>query len=243
MSTAKWAVVLDFDGTLIPPSYGSLYDVIDTHGMSRKYHRRAEKMRNHYLAKAAETGLTRAEQKQWFADTVALYADAGLTAGEIDRTLSGVQFRDGVGTCLLGLRAYGIPVAIVSYGIEQFIRAALVWRGLDFLIDNVYSTRLTFDAYGKVVGFDPKTSVYPFNKGAFSRRFADVHGVPYRNILAVGDSPSGDRLLGHLKENRFGLARTEEGRKKLLEVMGDVAIDAQSFAPATEWLLKKVSSR
>ncbi|MBU6142157.1 haloacid dehalogenase-like hydrolase [Patescibacteria group bacterium] len=243
MRTAKWAVVLDFDGTLIPPSYGSLYDVIDTHGMSRTYHCRAERMRKHYLAKALESGLTRAEQKQWFADTVALYADAGLTMRTINRTLANIRFRDGVSACLMDLRSRGIPVAIVSYGIAQFIRAALVWQGLEMLIDKVYSTRLTFDAHGKVVGFDPKTSVYPFNKGAFSRRFADVHGVPYRNILAVGDSPSGDRLLGHLKENRFGLARTEEGRKKLLEVMGDVAIDAQSFAPATEWLLEKVSSR
>ena len=81
--------------------------------------------------------------------------------------------------------------------------------------------------------------MYPDNKGKWSRAFADRHGVSYGHILAVGDSVHGDGNLGHLKANKFGIAKDRAEKEKLLEVMGAAAV-TEDFGPVIEWLKRKI---
>ncbi|MEK7103293.1 MAG: hypothetical protein AAB870_03025, partial [Patescibacteria group bacterium] len=95
---------------------------------------------------------------------------------------------------------------------------------------------------GLVIGFDMKSAVFPGkSKGKFSKLFADKHGVSYENILAVGDS-SGDANLGHLKENRFGIAKDYSEAGRLAEYMGTVAV-TEDFTPVKNWLSQKVRGK
>lgn len=238
---ANWAVVFDFDGTLIPASYGSLYDVVDSSGeVTTECHRKAEEMRKYYLAKAKADRLTKKDQEKWLVDSLALYMDSGLTLSKIEKILSRVELRPGVKECLKGLHLKKIPVAVVSYGVYQFIDAVLRANGARNLVQEIYSTRLLTDRSGLVTGFSRDTFVFPFNKGKVSRNFADRCFIRYDNLLAVGDSPNGDKQLGHLKKNRLGIAGDEEKRQRLLTVMGD-AVVTEHFGPVTDWLLKKIS--
>lgn len=240
---SKWAVVFDFDGTLIPKSYGSLYDVVDSNGgVTNDCHKKAVEMRKFYLAMSHQGKLTKKHQRKWLVDSLALYIDSRLTLSKIGKVLSGVRLRPGVKECLLELRARQIPVAIVSYGVVQFIDAVLRENGMRHLVQRIYSADLETDDSGLVTGFLENTFIFPFNKGAASREFADCCGVAYGNILAVGDSPSGDRQLGFLKQNRMGIAGDEGQKERLLAVMG-TAVVTESFDPATKWLLEKINSR
>ena len=239
----KWAVVFDFDGTLIPKSYGSLYDVIDSNGgVTAECHERAKEMRKYYLALAHAGKLTKKHQEKWLVDSLNIYISSGLTVPRIREILSGVSLRTGVKECLLELRVRNVPVAVVSYGVFQFIDSVLRSNGVRNLVRRVYSANLETDDSGAVNGFSENTFVFPFNKGKCSRDFADNCDVSYRNILAVGDSPSGDRQLGYLKENRLGIAGDKMEKERLLSVMGSVAV-TETFQPATRWLLGKIDGR
>ena len=80
--------------------------------------------------------------------------------------------------------------------------------------------------------------VLPSTKGICSKKFADLRGVPYENVLAVGDSGS-DRELGFLKQNRLGLAEDEAHADKIREFMGEVVI-SEDFYPVMAWLKNKI---
>ncbi|MDE2001230.1 MAG: haloacid dehalogenase-like hydrolase [Patescibacteria group bacterium] len=236
------AVVLDCDGTLIPKEpFTSLFNVIDSNGgVSLGCYERAKEMRKHYLALAYAGKLTERCQRKWFSETIKLYVVSGLAMKKIGEILESVRLRPGVKEILRELHTRGVPVAIVSYGIVQFIESVLLVNGMRHYVDAIYAANLRVDASGLVTGFHPRSAVYPFNKGYFSRQFADLHRVPYRNLLAVGDSPNGDCGLGHFKKNRFGIARDESERKRLLKVMGAAAV-TESFDPAADWLRMKLA--
>lgn len=199
-------------------------------------------MRKYYLARANQGKLTKNDQERWLVDSLALYIEAGLTLSQIEKILGTVKLRMGVKECLKELRRRQIPVAVVSYGVYQFIDAVLRANGVRYCVDKIYSAQLTTDESGLVNGFSRHTFVLPHTKGKFSRNFADRHFVRYDNILAVGDSPSGDRLLGYLKKNRLGIAGDPAKKERLLTVMGS-AVVTDDFRPVTEWILEKVSSK
>lgn len=243
MKNPNWAVVFDFDGTLIPTSYGSLYDVVDSsREVTTECHRKAEAMREYYLAKAQQNKLTKRDQEKWLVDSLNLYIESRLTLSKIEKILSKVKLRPGALECLDELNKRQIPVAVVSYGVYQFIDAVLKANGVRYWVDKIYSANLTTNEFGMVNGFSQHTFVLPHNKGKFSRNFADRNWIRYDRILAVGDSPSGDKLLGYLKENRLGITEDAVKKERLLRVMGD-AVVTENFRPVTDWLLKKIDSK
>lgn len=243
MKNPNWAATFDFDGTLIQESYGSLCAVVDSSGeVTAECHRKAEEMRKYYLAKAQQNKLTKRDQEKWLVDSLNLYIESGLTLAKIEKILSKVKLRPGVVDCLEELQKRKIPVAVVSYGVYQFIDAVLKANKVSNLVDKIYSANLTTNEFGMVNGFSRHTFVLPHNKGKFSRNFADRCFVCYDNLLAVGDSPSGDKLLGYLKKNRLGIAEDPGKKERLLRVMGD-AVVTEDFRPVTDWLLEKIDSK
>lgn len=242
MNALNHVVVSDFDGTFTLKSSVSLFNIVDNGGgLTAENLVRAKEMRERYLVKHLEKTLTKEGERNWFHETIGLYAASGLTKKKIYEILSGVKVRPGVRDCLRFLKHKNVPVAIVSYGIEYFIHVVLANNKISELVDAVYSAELIFDEKGLVTGYKPETAIFPDNKGIFSCRFANLFAVAFENILAVGDS-GGDAHLGHLKENRLGIAKDDKEKEKLQQFMGEVVI-TEDFQPVQEWLEKKLNPR
>jgi len=231
----RYGVVLDFDGTLTPKSLGSLFRVVDTHALPPEAEPDFKVLRERYNP-LAETGKLSAElQQEWLAETFEIYIRHRLTREAWQLAIaSALTLRPGSVGALVALHAAGVPTAIVSYGSIDFIEHALEIEGIDELVSEIYATRMRHDAAGLVVGYDRETFVTQENKGEWSLRFAEAHGILPENLLAVGDT-AGDRYLGHLKEHRFGIAKDEADREKIAPYMGETAV-SDDFHDARAWL-------
>lgn len=239
MPKPEWAAVFDFDGTFTGKAIGSVVNLIDC-ALTESALRRSKRLRKHYLARAHAGLLSQEDEKKWLSGNIKSFVRSRLSKDKIRQILKGVKLRVGSRETLEFLKRHNVPVAIVSYGISDFIQVVLRANKVSHLVDKVYSAKLTYDAKGIVTGFKPRTEVFPSSKGEFSRLFARQCGVPPKRILAVGDSGS-DFQLGYLKENRFGIAQNREERRKLGRGMGDVAV-TEDFAPALGWFAKKIGT-
>lgn len=237
----SWVAVFDFDGTCISQSLISLFNVLDRY-LSADVNSKLQKLRGKYVEIAKQGKLTSKNAQDWYFETIKIYIEAKLTLSQIKNVFSDVVLKKGVVDCFRFLKGKNVPVAIISYGVVQFIGAALKANNAWDLVSRIYSGRLIFDSKsGKVVGCEKKTVIFPSNKDIASRDFADFYGVPYENILAVGDSGS-DFLLGYLKENRLGIVEGERERIRLGECgcMQKVIV-TDDFEPVTEWLTGKIN--
>lgn len=235
----KYVAVVDFDGTVTPKSWISLFSVVDHHcGFAPEILENAQLLRKKYLDKAVAGELTKEEERRWLHETIDYYIEGGLNQSAVRRSLEQVKVRTGVGGCFRFLKQNNVPIAIISYGIEYFIHTVLAKNKISELVDAVYAAELVFDRNGFVIGYKPETATFPDNKGIFSQRFANLFGVDFENILAVGDS-DGDTHLGYLKENRLGIAKDEKEKEKLNQFMGEVVI-TEDFKPVQKWLEEKV---
>lgn len=237
--TSDWVVVFDFDGTMIPKKYGSLITVVDHATLSKASRDKMDALRAKYLAQALDGKLPYSAQHEWMRETIEIYAAEGLTISAIVSALHKVKLREGVYDCLLRLAAAGVPVAVISYGITEFIDAALRINGCHSFVSEIYAANLDLDDRGRVTNCDRRSIVLPSNKGRWSRVFADGCGVEYERILAVGDS-GGDEYLGHLKRNRLLIADDDHEALKLSPLAGEVIV-TQNFDPVLHWIFKKMS--
>lgn len=235
----QYAVVFDFDGTLTPKSYVSLFREMERNaGFSEVILAKADAMRDKYLPKAVSGTLSPEEELAWFDETASLYSEARLTREKIVESLNKVQLRDGVKDCLRFLRRKNIPVAIVSYGVSNFILAVLIHNKADHLVDAIYSANLKFES-GIVSGYDDRSVVLPSTKGSASKAFANLYGVREENVFGVGDSAI-DAKLSTLKNNLLGIAKDEKDAEKLSQYMETVVI-TEAFYPVQEWLSEKIN--
>jgi HAD superfamily phosphoserine phosphatase-like hydrolase len=240
---AKAVVVFDFDGTLTPKHYVSAMKVVDQAGLlSPAALANMDEMRRSYLDLCHLGQLSDEKELEWLERTALQYIDDRLSPAAAHQALAKVGLRPGVRPSLTWLKEKGIPVAIVSYGIAPFIESVLDHHGLLGYVDQIFACRLTKSSDNTVFnGVVPNTSVVPATKGEVSLQFAADHGVASEDILAVCDS-YGDRLLGHLQANRFGLAADEKDAAKIRPVMGTVAI-SDHFWQAEFWLRQQVELR
>jgi len=235
----RFGVVLDCDGTLTPKSLGSFFKVVDMRALPPEAEPDFKVLRDRYLPLAAASSLSPELQLEWLAETFEIYIRHKLTrAGWMEALARAIVWRHGAIETLAALHFFRVPVGIISYGSSDFIRHALVLAGADEWVKEIYATRMHHDRDGLVVGYDRDTFVTQDNKGEWSRRFAEAHGIPLDNLLAVGDT-AGDRHLGHLKENRFGIAMDEAEREKIASYMGTTVV-ADDFSAARAWLADKL---
>lgn len=237
----QWAVVFDFDGTLTPKSYVSLFNIVDQSALPEKYFWEMRDLRANYMPKAVDGTITREEERDWMVKSIGIYVRARITLEQIEKAMEKVVLRDGVVDCMKELRSWGVRVAVISFGIAQFVRAALKNNGALRLVDEVYATELISACGGVVVGFKQDTLLLPTDKGLTSLVFARKFGVPKHHILAIGDTLV-DAHLGGLKKNRFGIAENEWQLANIKEVMGAAAI-TMDFSPVRNWLLAKINSK
>jgi|SRR3989344_470903 len=235
MKPASHVVVFDFDGTLIPKKYISLFTIMDN-SLDQKYRQELDQLRNELLPKIHAGQLTPEETRRWVFRSIEIYVESGLTLSQIETVFSNIKLREGVVETLQFLQKQNIPVAIVSYGIKQFIEIVLKINRVQDCIDHIYATSLVTNQ-ASVVSYKPETFVFAGNKRRFSFEFAIKHGVWIGKILAIGDSAV-DCQLGCFQTNRLGLAQNEEEKTKIEKYFGKVII-TEDFWPIKEWLEKK----
>ncbi len=236
------AVVFDFDGTLTPKFHVSLFNVVEKGVLSEKYLQETAILRNKYLPKAMSGTITHKEEAAWLSENINIFIKAGTTIDQVKYALKDVRLRINVVDCMALLKYKRIPMAVISYGVYQFIEIVLKNNHALPLINSIYATKLEVDKEtGKIIGFNPATVLLPTQKGTASLHFAKSVRVAENKILAVGDSLV-DSLLGSLKENRFGIAEDETQLKRIQNVMGECAI-TQDFSPVINWLIRKIENK
>ncbi len=238
---SRCAVVFDFDGTLTPKFHVSLFNVVEKGVLSEEYLKETAVLRNKYLPKAMNGIITHEEEIAWLTENINVFIKAGTTINQIKHALKDVRLRNSAVDCMAVLKDKMIPMAVISYGVYQFIEIVLENNHALKLVDSIYATKLEIDrGSGKVIGFKPDTILLPKQKGEASMHFAKSVRVEEGKILAVGDSLV-DSLLGSSKENRFGIAEDEAQLKRIRGVMGECAI-TKDFSPAASWLLRKIDN-
>lgn len=238
---SQCAVVFDFDGTLTPKHHVSLFNVVEQAVLSKDFLKETAALRNKYLPKAMNGIITQEEEEIWLTEGINIFIKAQTTINQIKNSLEKVRLRNGVVDCMALLADKHIPMAVISYGIYQFIEIVLKNNHALPMINSIYATKLEVDQdTGTIIGFKPSTILLPRHKGIASTHFAKSVRIPENKILAVGDSLV-DSLLGSLKENRFGIAEDEEQLNRIKDVMGESVI-AQDFSPVIDWLLKKIEN-
>ena len=205
------------------------------------YQAQVEGSRAKYLPIAQSGLLTARQERDWLFGEAKLFVEAGIGDEHIFDAMAEIKLREGLRDCLVDLALRKVPVAVVSYGIADFVEMVLILNNIRLLVDHVYAMRFKRHKSGTITGLDRNTAVFPSTKGVCSLNFAKFCKVPAKRILAVGDS-LGDRALGYLQENRFGIASDEQHARALRTFMGEVVV-TKSFAPAHQWLVKKLEGR
>ena len=231
------AVVFDFDGTLMPKEFISLFNVMDC-ALGEVHRKEIENLRIKYIPKILSRQITPEEDMIMVTRPAQIYIESRLTICQMKKAIAKVNLRQGVTKTLQFLYEQKIPVAIISYSYLQAIELTLTKHGIGHLVSKVYGANLVFKN-GIVCGYRPETFVFSKNKGLFSRQFAKRYDIPDKNILAVGDSGA-DCYLGHLKENRLGLAQDEAEKEKIQKFFGEVVV-TENFDPVLEWLKMKIN--
>ena len=235
-------MVFDFDGTITlkPPKGKSLFVALDEGVLPPEGRKAQKELYNQFIPKARAGTMTSSEDEVWLLESVKNYIRYGLTIEKARGALENIPIRSGVRECLEMLRREGVPTAIVSHGVAPLVELVLELHNIPVpeLIHKVCAMRLITHPELGFTGYDKGTVVLPSTKGEWSRHFADLHGVPHDNILAVGDT-SGDRLLGHLKENRLAIADDEAHAAAIAPFMGEVIL-TDDFSPVTAWLRSKM---
>ena len=235
-------VVFDFDGTLTSKSYVSLFNVVEQGVLSEEYLKEIAVLRSKYLPKAMNGIITHEEEMIWLTESIDIFVKAKVTIDQIRDSLKNVRLKSNAVDCLALLKYKRIPVAVISYGVSQFIEIVLRNNHALQMVDCIYSAKLTIDSEtGLVIGYKPDSILLPHQKGIASLNFAKAMGIPENRILAVGDSLV-DAKLGHSKENRFGIAEDDKQLERIKPVMGDCAI-SRDFSPVITWLLNKIDTQ
>ncbi|MEK9151937.1 MAG: HAD-IB family phosphatase [Patescibacteria group bacterium] len=235
-------VVFDIDGTFTPKKPDDLVSLVNRvnrqASLPAAVQKELEDTRNLYHVRALNGVLPADAQQEWMRDTLDLYARHGLSLPRARAVIRNIPLRSGITACLEMLRRAEIPAAVISFGVADFVDEYLRHHGIDRLIDRVYAARLREDEHGVCSGYDASSIVVPANKGEASRHFADMHGVPYGCLLAVGDS-GGDMHLGHARDNRLLIACSAEEAAALARFAGETVV-CDDFSPVTHWLKTKL---
>lgn len=237
---APIGVVFDFDGTLTPKEYGSVIAVVEHSCLPEPLKKRVERIRKAYLKIAAHGPVAPAMERRLIAESLRVYAEAGLNRLVWQAALAGFRLREGVMHKIRELTGRGIRVGIVSYGVADFIEHALHINGLGGAVHKVYAARLFHDgATGNIIGWNKHSVVHPFDKCVWSACFARHYGIAPDRLLAVGDS-TGDRLLGLHNRLRLGIAKDEEEAKRISPFMGETVV-TEHFSPVGDWIDRQIS--
>lgn len=233
----KKVVVLDCDGTITKKG-NALIKVVVEHACPKSASDDMQVLREKNYAVMQEGFLTAEENRAWILEEIRVMTEHGVSVAAIKKALARTSphyaIRPGVYGALRKLHQRNVKVAIVSFGAYEFIAAMLATHGMSAFVDEIYALKFKVNQSGAVIGHSEETMVIPENKGEWSRRFADKHGVPHENIIAVGDS-QGDRFLGHHHELRLGLAAHPEEAAHIAPHFGQVVI-SETFDKAWDWI-------
>ncbi len=231
---AECAVVFDLDGTLTGKGVGSIFTEIERRLLPHRK-QEFEKMRDKYKPLVRSGELTEAHEREWMAYSIDFYSRE-LNIRDISEAIRNIPLRSGVIECMAWHKERGIPMAIISAGIRQFIDVFI--RTHELPVDDVFAAEVQTAPDGRITGWLPETMVTLANKGIHAQQFANSRGVSVERLFGVGDS-TGDRQIVPLKENRLGIVRRPDRVAALAGVMGTVVV-SDDFASVFAWLRQKI---
>jgi phosphoserine phosphatase len=233
---AKWCAALDFDGTMGDPGAISIFKIVkdglDVSDVARQWF---QELVDKYLEKSRAGEASLREEEEWILTEVEILIREKASPLKVAELLLPLQLRPGVIECLYWLKAHEIPTAVISFGVRPWIQMVLANHGILGLVDEIYALDLTLDPMnGLYNGYDDRTLVLPQSKADWAHIFASKHGVPWSNIIGIGDSVS-DRQLGSRPELRFGFAEGDKQALAMCEHFGHVVVGG-SFRQVIDWL-------
>ena len=237
---APIGVVFDFDGTLTPKEYGSVIKVVEHACLPEPLKARVGKLREEYLKMAALGAVDPAMERKLIVESLCVYVECGLSHVEWSTALDSVKLREGAAEKIKELSGRGIKVGIISFGVADFIERVLERYGLGGIVQRIYAAQLIYDRpIGKIVDWNSRSVVHPFDKCLWSAVFARQYGIAPERLLAIGDS-TGDRLLGFEKGLRLGIAEDAEEAKRISPYMGETVV-TEHFSPVGNWIDRQIS--
>lgn len=231
-----FAIVYDLDGTGTFKHYGALTKLVDDRALPPTASADLERLRQRYVGPTLAGTAAPEDELKWIHETLDVYVAHRLTDGDWQRALDDVRLRIGFAECVRHFHERGVPQAIISYGVADFVEYVLDAHGVLDHLDQVCAARLIENDDGVVVGYDRDSIVCPENKDEWSRRFAEAHRLRPSRLIAIGDSV-GDRRLGCLKKRRAAIARDRAEAERLRPFMGRVFV-TETFLPVWDWMLK-----
>ncbi len=210
MNTPTHVLCLDWCDTCT--TYSS-WKLGDANLLSPAGRHRLESLRGVYLPLLEQGTLTPEQYRHWMRETYAVYTGEGISRSRLAEVFAGMRIREGLRDLLEFARENRIAVAVISAGTADFVEVVAQRFDILGLINEVRSARFTYN--GDVIsGVMEDTIVYADTKGDHALSFAEAHGVPRRNIIAVGDSMNDVTLSG--PEGRLiGIAESEEKASKM----------------------------
>ena len=113
---AKYVVVLDCDGTIIKPSI--MQTLVDAKLITRSS---SLARTNELISRGIRGTLTPEDERAWFNQSLYDIVRAQISLAQVYKVLREIRLKPGVLDCLAMLWNAGVPVALVSYGVAEFM--------------------------------------------------------------------------------------------------------------------------
>ncbi len=236
----QYVLAVDFDGTCLLRSKKALCQNIDEGILKNTHGKELDALRVFYQEKITTGTCGIEDELSWMRQSLELYIRAGLSREAVREVLGKLPMRDNFKDLSIFCEQNHIKIAIVSFGIKQFIEAVLEGNNALGLVDEIYAADLLFDESGRACGYKEETLVVGHNKWFFSELFAQKHGVADNRIFALGDSLV-DRYLSPYEDNRCGVAETDNECVDLFNSGHfETVTKTTSFLPVVDWLKRKI---
>ncbi|MEK6902873.1 MAG: HAD-IB family phosphatase [archaeon] len=174
--------------------------------------------------------LRKAKMVEWWSTHVEWMSQCGMSKSIVEKIVREQELgpREGLHTFLDTLQSKAIPLLILSSSVTDLIEGFLQKDGVMHPNIHVISNKYTFDANGKVTGYENKI-VHSMNKDE-----TVIHGTPYesmihdrKNVLLLGDSLDDVGMVAGFDHDvviKIGFLNDDSGRLSDYQKVYDVVI-------------------
>jgi len=153
-------IVADYDGTFTPAAGGNWHIMRNVLPQSGQLKHKA--LYNEYFPLECSGQLTDEKNRQWSSQALDLHVEHGTKLESLEQAMDNSELRPGATDFIESCRALGMPLIVVSAGVETAIRLAAKKHKL--AIDNVIAVRLDFDENNTIKSWNKESLIIPNNK-------------------------------------------------------------------------------
>ena len=210
-------IITDFDGTITKDANSSTWaSIFKNSNVSDEFKQECVKIYEYYHEYELNNSISIKEKtkimEEWYKNNIKTLEKFSITKDIIQNsadTAKYLQFRDGAKEFLKEMYEKGVPVIIVSAGVGDIIRQALINENCNYDNIYIYSNFLKFEN-NKIVGTKDKMLIHPLNKHKIIIS-DDVRAITEnkKNILLFGNNLN-DIKIPYNKKNIFKIGFLDE---------------------------------